>query len=261
MGKVYEEFYGIVGYETNRRDVEFAKSPWMGWDKHILHMRLVEAREYDAKRHTDIRRAKTMLQMAKLAVEWQLPIISQQEWVDKQRPSKELLSWYARGPAQLALPVPAPVTASRAHNLTVIPTPGTRRGTIRATTSRARLSFCRQGTKYPAHLEAAVAGRPRMRGRRTAVEGATAVRLPTGRRLTRTSSRLLQAHPLPRTRPLQPRTRLLQAGPAKHLSIRQGQIGAGPPAARCCGNDRVEGATAAVRKILQAALSVYRIRP
>mmetsp|Transcript_4337 Transcript_4337/g.9381 ORF Transcript_4337/g.9381 Transcript_4337/m.9381 type:complete len:218 (+) Transcript_4337:517-1170(+) len=138
---------------------------------------------------------------------------------------------------------------------------GTRRGTIRATTSRARLSFCLQGTKYPAHLEAAVAGRPRMRGRRTAVEGATAVRLPTGRRLTRTSSRLLQANPLPRARPLQPRTRLLQAGPAKHLSMRQGQIGAGPPAARCCGNDRVEGATAAVRKRLRATLSVYRIRP
>ena len=84
--QVYEEFYAKVAHETNRRDAEFARSPFMGWDQHILHMRLVEAREYDATRLKDIQRAKTKLQMAKLAVEWELPVMTQQEWIDRQRP-------------------------------------------------------------------------------------------------------------------------------------------------------------------------------
>ena len=56
---VYCEFYDMAARAEAAKQDAFAASPWMAWDTHILHMRLVAARGLEPKRHTAIRRAKT----------------------------------------------------------------------------------------------------------------------------------------------------------------------------------------------------------
>lgn len=105
MLKVHDEFAALYAQEVERRRLLLEDSPWMKWDPNVLWSRLVAAAdESDTANRTELLPpAKKHTQLAKLAIEWGLPVVTQSEWLASQRrapdPKQRLQFKHVKPPA------------------------------------------------------------------------------------------------------------------------------------------------------------------